>query len=233
MNDAAPRYAIYFAPAATSPLWRFGSAVLGYDAETGAEVDFPPAMARAWPNWPTLTAEPRKYGLHATLKAPFRLRDGATETDLLAATKAFAQITHGCALQGLAVETIGRFVALIPVGDIALLQELAGRTVNAFEDLRAPLSDFDRARRLNSSLTPAQIANLDRYGYPYVHDEFRFHITLTGSLPAELMTDVPRQLAASFAEVVPQGPVAIDTLSIFRQDRSDARFRIIARTSLR
>ena len=35
MADQAPRYAVYFVPAADSDLYRFGSAVLQYDGYTG------------------------------------------------------------------------------------------------------------------------------------------------------------------------------------------------------
>ena len=232
MSDTGPRYAIYFAPDATLPLWRFGSAVLGYDADTGEDVDILPALNRAWPNWSQLTAEPRKYGFHATLKAPFRLRSGATEAQVLAVAKASAQQTHGCALQGLSVATLGRFVALVPVGDVAPLQALAARVDDAFEDLRAPLSEADRSRRLKSSLTRAQTYYLDTYGYPYVHDEFRFHMTLTGGLPAEMLPAVRSRLASLYAGIADTGPITVGSLTVFRQDHSAQRFRIIARLAL-
>ena len=71
-----PRYAVYYAPAADSALWRFGSATLGYDALTGEDLPFavPPGCDLAL--WPAFTEEPRRYGFHATLKAPFELADG-------------------------------------------------------------------------------------------------------------------------------------------------------------
>jgi putative phosphonate metabolism protein len=232
MSDTGPRYAIYFAPDATLPLWRFGSAVLGYDADTGEDVDIPPALKSAWPNWSQLTAEPRKYGFHATLKAPFRLRDGGSEADLLAVANTFGQATHRCELQGLTVATLGRFVALVPFGNTDRLQLLAAQVVDAFEALRAPLSDSDRARRLKSSLTRAQTYYLDTYGYPYVHDEFRFHMTLTAGLPAEMLANAQLRLTDLYAEVAGAGPVNVGGMALFRQDNAGARFRIIARLPL-
>ena len=232
MNDTGPRYAIYFAPDAASPLWRFGSAVLGYDAEKGSDTAFPPALSNAWPKWSQLTAEPRKYGFHATLKAPFRLRGQASEADVLAAAKTFAQANQGCALQALQVATLGRFVALVPAGTVAPLQALASKVVDAFEIIRAPLSEADPVRRLKSSLTRAQTYYLDTYGYPYVHDEFRFHMTLTGGLPAEMLANVRSTLAELYAEFASTEPITIGNLAVFRQDHSGARFRIIARLPL-
>lgn len=232
MTAETPRYAIYFAPAAATPLWRFGSSVLGYDAASGDDTSFHWSLASAWSNWPTLTAEPRRYGFHATLKAPFRLRDGMTASGLLTAAQAIASSTPSCELQGLEVAALGRFVALVPLGPVEAVRALAARVVDAFDEWRAPMSNADRERRLVLGLTPAQAAYLDAYGYPYVHDEFRFHMTLTGRLPVDLLPRVRERLSASFAEAVPPGPVAIDAISIFRQDHTDARFRVIARLPL-
>ena len=68
-----PRYAIYYAPAPGSGLDRFGAALLGYDAFTGKDLPFPEDILQAAPDWRGLTGDPRKYGFHATLKAPLSL----------------------------------------------------------------------------------------------------------------------------------------------------------------
>ena len=65
-----------------------------------------------------------------------------------------------------------------------------------------------------------------------MHDEFRFHLTLTGGLPSEMLANVEKRLAELYKETVTEGPVAIDSLMLFRQDHSAARFRIIARAKL-
>jgi putative phosphonate metabolism protein len=232
MSENGPRYAIYFAPDAASPLWQFGCSVLGTDAETGGDVPFAPTLESLWPDWAALTSEPRRYGFHATLKAPFRLRDGIGKTDLIDAVSRFAADQKRVELSGLRMATIGRFVALVPVGDVSRLQALAARVVDTFEHLRAPLSDADRARRLKSPLTRAQTYYLDKYGYPYVHDEFRFHMTLTGGLAKETLPAVQTQLAELFTAAVPEGAVTVGGLAVFRQDHSGARFRIVARVPL-
>lgn len=222
-----PRYAVYYAPAADSPLWRFGSATLGYDAYAGKDVAFAVPRGCDAASWPQLTAEPRRYGFHATLKAPFELADGRSEGQL----RAFAhQIAAGLApvpLSGLAVTALGRFVALTPAAPSDALQKLAFDIVQAFEPFRAPLSPADRERRLKSPLTPAERACLEAYGYPYVGDAFRFHMTLTGSLPPEELDGAKAALARAYAETVPAGPVAIDRMVLFRQDDRDSRFRVL------
>ncbi|MCO5089718.1 DUF1045 domain-containing protein [Bosea sp. (in: a-proteobacteria)] len=222
-----PRYAVYYAPAADSALWRFGSAVLGYDASTGEDVPFlvPPGCDPA--TWPELTQEPRRYGFHATLKAPFELAEGRSEDELLSFARNHAAGLEGVALAGLSVTALGSFVALTPSAPGADLQRFAFALVRAFEPFRAPLAEADRARRLASPLTPAQHAYLDAYGYPYVGDAFRFHMTLTGSLPDGRIAPVRQALAAASAAALPAGPVRLDRFALFRQDDRKSRFRLL------
>jgi putative phosphonate metabolism protein len=224
------RYAVYFAPAAGSALHRFGAAVIGYDADTGRDLaQLAPAGVA---DWPAATAEPRRYGFHATLKAPFRLAAGLDAPDLVAAVAAFAAERAPVRLAGLAVAAIGPFCALTPLGDVTALQRLASDVVLAFEPFRAALTEADRARRLQSPLTPRQIGYLDTFGYPYVHEDFRFHMTLTGPLHVDLRDRVRDGLATLHAEAVPAGPVVVDQLAVFRQATPAERFRIVFRAAL-
>ena len=77
-----PRYAIYYVPAANDPLYRLGARTIGYDGFTGSALEFPDAVGRRFPDWTEATTDPRKYGFHATLKAPFALAPGQTEAGL-------------------------------------------------------------------------------------------------------------------------------------------------------
>ena len=72
-----PRYAIYYVPDADSALSRFGAEILGYDPFTGNDVLVPGDLIMQAPDWPALIKDPRKYGFHATLKAPFPLAPGS------------------------------------------------------------------------------------------------------------------------------------------------------------
>jgi putative phosphonate metabolism protein len=224
---SGPRYALYYAPASDSALWRFGSATLGYDAVTGEDVAFaaPPGCDAA--SWPELTAEPRRYGFHATLKAPFELANGRSESALRAFAHNVAAGHAGVALDRLAVNALGPFIALTPAAPSEALQRLAFALVQAFEPFRAQLSEADLARRLKSPLTPAHRAYLEAYGYPYVGDAFRFHMTLTGSLPPDAIAPVKQALAAAHAKAVPPEPVAIDRIALFRQQTRESRFRLL------
>lgn len=227
MTGPTPRYALYYAPAADSALWRFGSATLGYDAITGADLDFaiPPACERH--DWRELTAEPRRYGFHATLKAPFELANGRNEAALRAFARNYVAGRPPVRLAGLSVNALGRFIALTPSEPSEALQRFAFDIVQAFEPFRAPLSEADLARRLQSPLTPAHRAYLEAYGYPYVGDAFRFHMTLTGSLPDSEVAPVKAALAEAHAQAVPTGPVLIDRVAIFRQENRGSRFMLL------
>lgn len=222
-----PRYAVYYAPAAESALWGFGSATLGYDALTGEDLPFavPPGCDPTL--WPGFTEEPRRYGFHATLKAPFELADGRSEEQLRAFARNHAAGLDAVELAGLSVTALGSFVALTPSEASEALQRFAFAIVQAFELFRAPMSEVDKARRLKNPLTPAQHAYLEAYGYPYVGDAFRFHMTLTGSLPGEQTGPVKQALDTAYAAALPAGPVRIDRFALFRQDDRAGRFRLL------
>lgn len=221
------RYAIFYAPAADTPLWRFGSGVIGYDAATGAD---PGARPLPIANWHALTEEPRRYGFHATLKAPFSLREGGGEDDLLAHAAAFARSRAAFPMPRLHVAQLGSFIALVPVQPATELDALAGACVRAFEPLRAPLSEADLARRLKSPLSERQSDHLHAWGYPHVFEDFRFHMTLSGPLPAALHAPARAALAELYGDIVP--PPAVDAVCVFKQADRAGRFRILARFDL-
>jgi putative phosphonate metabolism protein len=223
------RYAVYFAPDPSTPLWRFGSETIGYDAASGADVAQIPPTAASAAEWRAWTAPPRRYGFHATLVAPFYLQDGRSEQELAAAMAAFASRTAPF-VRELAVDLLGPFAALVPSTEAVDLSRLAGECVTAFDPYRAPLGPEDRARRLAQPLTPRQAGYLDRYGYPYVFEEFRFHMSLTGPLPADRSEAVRAELARRYRRI--EGPVAISALTLFRQEERSSRFRIVARHPL-
>jgi putative phosphonate metabolism protein len=227
-----PRYAIYFVPAPGTDLDRFGAHLLGYDAFTGMDLPFPDGMLLTEPDWRELTEDPRKYGFHATLKAPLSLASGKTEAELLAACDAFASTPRRIPLIGPVVGSISGFVAVIPAEPPPDLIRLAADCVSAFETFRAPLTAEDRARRNPSQLTPRQCDHLDRWGYPYVMEEFRFHMTLTGRLDAERREPILTMLRNSFS-AIGLDRLAIDRIAVFRQENAASRFRVLNHWKLR
>jgi hypothetical protein len=192
MRAVLPRYAIYFTPPPGSPLALFGAGVLGYDSWTGVDVAQLVLKEISSEEFAAATLAPRKYGFHATLMAPFYLKSG-TENDLRDALGRFCDERTPIQLGSLQIGVLGDFVALAPPTAVPEVDELARCCVTFFDAFRAPLGSDDLARRDNGRLTGRQNENLVRWGYPYVFDDFRFHMSLTGPLPA---ADRERFLAA-------------------------------------
>lgn len=202
------RYAIYWLP--DGELGTLGASWLGWDARDGQAyvpmVDAPSARA---------------YGFHATLKPPFRLAEGTDEAGLRARARGVAADIRPVDLGALDVEMLGDFLALRPerTGGIAAV---AGRLVEALDGFRAPATGAELARRRASGLSAAQEENLQRWGYPYVFDEFRPHLTLSGN---DADPDLAARARAHFREVTGT-PTRLCTVSLVGQ-AADGRFHLI------
>jgi putative phosphonate metabolism protein len=215
------RYAIYYAPARGSLLHRLGSSWLGRDAYTGEELEQPDIAGIK-----TITPEPARYGLHATLKAPFRLKDGVHASTVQEAVAALSLVQSSVKVSNLLLTAENGFLALVPHKTQAALYHLAERCVRELDQYRAPLTSTEIARRQNGGLTPQQNQHLLAFGYPYVLDEFKFHITLTNQLPAEKINWLMSRAQQYFAPVIGQSLI-LDNLSIFEETESSMPMTII------
>jgi hypothetical protein len=222
-----PRYAVYFVPSAESDLYRFGSAVIGYDCYCGADIPRLGDLESNVPDWGEVTREPRTYGFHATLKAPFRLVASAGERDLRAQLDRLAAQFVVAPVFTPRVSLLGRFVAIVPDRLPGLLADLANACVEEFEPLRAPLTPEERQRRVAAGLDPRQIASLDRWGYPYVFSDFRFHMTLTGALGADRGGDIQARLSSLFDKATGGKAIVVDRLALLRQHAPGDRFEVM------
>jgi putative phosphonate metabolism protein len=222
------RYAIYYAPATRSAWWQFGSEWLGRDA--AADVAMAPPRLPEFESGQIsrITTAPRQYGFHATLKAPFRLGPGCTPYDLYRQAAVLATSQEPFRLPALELTVLDGFVALRPVGHVPGLSGLAAQCVLAFDNLRAAVSRAERERRRAQGLTGRQEELLAEWGYPYVFDEFRFHLTLTGRLAREEQSRVIKALAPRVAELNAEPPM-VDALSIFVQPGAPAPFHVARR----
>ena len=230
MQGSSPRYAIYFTPRPSTPLALFGASVLGYDSfsgESDTRMDLKGIAAAALE---AATGAPRKYGFHATLAAPLYLDDKHTEASLLEALDTFCEKCGPAFLGSLHVNTLGDFIALTPDGAPSV-DELARQCVTFFDAFRAPLGSDDIARRSNGRLTPRQRAHLMRWGYPYVFEDFRFHMTLTGSLDPDEKSHFLTALTDAFAPLAGQ-TYDVDAVSLMRQADSHSCFEVMARKDL-
>lgn len=219
------RYAIYHTP--RGDLADFGARWLGWDMEQAVVRDHPVVAGL---DVGSLTETPRKYGLHATVKPPFRLADGCTVDVLKQRVADLCAGLPAVALEGLELSAIGRFLALTPVGETASLGDLAGQVVRELDRFRAPPSEAELARRRQADLTPAQERNLRDWGYPYVMDAFRFHITLTGKLDEDMLARTRAALEPRLAPIL-LSPFRVDSLTLAGQ-RADGMFVTLHRYAL-
>jgi putative phosphonate metabolism protein len=222
------RYAIYWAPEAGG-FADLTAAWLGWDAACGLRVPHP-VLAGLPRTAAELTDTPRKYGFHGTVKPPFRLAPGQTAAGLQRAAADLCATLRPVTLAGLSLHSLGGFVALTPDGDQGPLASLAARVVEALDPFRAPPDDAEIARRKPERLTDRQRGHLARWGYPYVMEDFLFHLTLTGDLPAAEAAQVAAVLGPVLQPVLPR-PFLVDSLCLFGQG-DDGMFRLVHRYAL-
>jgi hypothetical protein len=160
------------------------------------------------------------------------LSPGKTETELLAACESFAGKPRPIPVITPVVGSISGFIAVVPAAPSPELERLAEDCTSEFDSFRTRLTPEDRARRNPSDLAPRQREYLDHWGYPYVMEEFRFHMTLTGWLAAERREPILAMLRNSFSAVGLK-TLAIDRIAVFRQENANSRFRIVKDWQLR
>lgn len=231
--DGYDRYAIYWAPE-PGPLSALAAGWLGWDPVAGVRPASPAVGPLPRPV-EAITRTPRRYGFHGTIKPPFRLVPGQDAGRLHAATEALCARLAPVTLPGLSLNRLGGFLALTPEGDTTALAALAAEVVAGLDPFRAPPDAAEIARRRPDLLTERQRANLDRWGYPYVMEEFRFHLTLSGELDDITARAAETVLRPLLAPVLPR-PFRVDSLCLFGQvpaERTDAgMFRLLHRYSL-
>ncbi|KIC41600.1 phosphonate metabolism protein [Ruegeria sp. ANG-R] len=217
------RFAIYYVPP-EGPLEQFGAHWLGWDVVRGREAPQPDL-----PDLDDVTMTPRKYGFHGTLKPPFRMTEDLTIEDLTVAVFELASRLAPASCNGLTLTTLGRFLALTPTGDVEGLRGVAAACVRDLDAFRAPPNEAELVRRRSARLSPRQDALLTEWGYPYVMDEFRFHMTLTGRLPKG---DIPAWTEAVQYHLpsLPE-PFVMDQIALCGE-RADGRFELLHRYAL-
>jgi hypothetical protein len=229
------RYAIYYAPEVDSPLDSFGRSWLGSgaSADSGPQVEcqLPDVTDLAPSEVAAVISAVAHYGFHGTLKAPFFLRSPDLEPALFEEIKAFANGRRPFCLPPLKLGRMNRFLALMPETACTPLDDLAEACVRHFDPYRKTASAAELARRRVAALSARQEAHLVRWGYPYVLDEFRFHLTLAGPLNGDdTATKLVRAIDACLAAVeVDLDAVEVRSICLFIQERQDLPFRCHSR----
>lgn len=219
------RYAIYYAPQ-DGAFADAAAAWLGWDLARGRAVRQPSAP----PELPQLTQPPRKYGFHGTIKPPFRLAAGVSFADLDAGAASLAASLPAAQTDGLVLRMIEGFLALVPQGDTQALGDVAGDVVRALDAYRAPLTQAETARRRPDQLTQRQRELLAIYVYPYVMEEFQFHLTLSAPLNATQAATMQDAALAHFGALLPR-PFVLQDLCLCGEDEA-GQFHLINRYPL-
>lgn len=220
------RYGIFVVP--EGAFYRIGASWLGWDSVKGIPVEHPKVNGLARPV-AEITSAPRNYGFHGTIKPPFRLAAGKTETALRTATAALCKRLAPVEIPAMTLRRLGGFAAIMPAEPSADLAHLAAEVVAELDAFRATPTETEIAKRRKARLSARQTALLAQWGYPYVMEEFRFHLTLTGGLGADA-GGISDRLSTLFTPVMPT-PFRIDSLCIVGEDAA-GRFHVLNRNTL-
>jgi len=209
------RYAIYYAPEPATALADFGRRWLD---ELG------PACC------PDAIVDPRRYGFHATLKAPFRLAPGRDGGKLETAMAEFARRKMPFSAPTLRLAELDGFLALRPAASTRMLGALAEDCLRSFDHFRAPAS-VDELRRRGAGLDLRQAELLACWGYPYVLDQYRFHLTLTGRLDENTRGRL-RTVLEPLTAILADQPLAVESICLFVQPTTEEAFQLRRRFPL-
>ncbi len=216
--QTAPRYAIYYAPEPDSALDTFGQTWLGLRGADALAAAIGRTSEVSAARIAEFTANQRRYAFHGTLKPPFELNVANTAEGLLAAARVFARSRGPIELPPLELAVIGKFIALTPVAESAALERLAAACVRAFEGFRTPLSKQQEEDYKLNKLTVHQEQMLEHWGYPYVMEEFRFHISLTDRIDDDRERKAVMGLLTKLAQPIVGQPLRIRDLVVFGQN---------------
>lgn len=225
----APRYAIYYAPDIGSALDTFGHTWLGLRGREALAAAVGTSSKVSLDRIDQLTDSPRRYGFHGTLKPPFELNPANRAAGLIEAAHVFARSRAPIQLPPLELAVIGKFIALTPIAESAALERLAAACVRAFEGFRTPLNRQQEEDYKLNKLTVHQEQMLEHWGYPYVMEEFRFHISLTDRIDDDAERDAVMDLLATLAAPVLGEPILIRDLVVFAQDALGQPMKAIER----
>ena len=194
------RYAIYYVPS-NNLFYKLGSSWLGWDTISGQPASQPETDSAV--NIQKITEAPRKYGLHATIKAPFRLGNNVNALELERQLEILCGSIKPIEFK-LKLSELSGFFALTPTVKNTEIRNLHAKVVRKLDYFRAQPTKEEIIKRRENQLTSEQDQNLIKWGYPYIFEDFYFHITLTGKIPEDLRNKVKDEIENFFQPVLQQ-----------------------------
>ena len=223
------RYAIYYVPSQDSLLGQFGHSWFGYGAEAGfvprGDFELDDGFLEL------ITQVPKRYGLHATLKAPFSIAEGQTLEGIIENLEKFSSNRKRFSLGQLKYGIHHGFLALVSDNNFRINQ-FASQCVLGFEEFRAPLTMKERTRRLEKPMTDHQRLMLEEHGYPYVLSEFHFHITLTSNLVNDQDQQMLLSVLKPYLDEICSTPTELDSIALVGDPGNGQHFELIKRFPL-
>jgi hypothetical protein len=227
MEKNYKRYAIYYVPSENSELDLFGKCWLGWDPYKGVETTKSDlSKLPSFKKFSSLVLTPKQYGFHGTIKAPFKLKNEYTYNDLENKVREISKQIHSFYFDQLIIKKLGNFIGLIPTNNLKV-NAVSNKFVEELDYLRDELSESEIKKRKPHKLTSNQKQMLFKWGYPYVFDEFKFHLTLTSKLNVVEIDDVLRSLQ-NILKQVNLNKISFNNICIFGQ-KSDEKFYFVQR----
>ncbi|NCX92047.1 MAG: DUF1045 domain-containing protein [Rhodobacteraceae bacterium] len=220
------RYAVYYTPQ-DDLFYNLGSSWLGWDTILGQPVSQPEVNNDI--NIEKITETPRKYGLHATIKAPFRLADGLSASELARQLRTLCLSLKPIEFS-LEVSELNGFFAFTPTVKNTELRKLHSKVVRELDYFRAQPTKEEIIKRRENQLTSEQDQNLIKWGYPYIFEDFYFHITLTGKIPEDFRNKVKDEIENFFQPVLQQ-KINLSELALVGEAK-DGNFYVIRQMPL-
>jgi putative phosphonate metabolism protein len=223
------RYAIYFAPEEGSSLDTFGQTWLGRDTR-GCKTLTQPRLAGVSPQrLLDIVSAPALYGFHGTLKPPFFLSKPVLEIRLFQDIARFASEEIPFFLPKLHLVQMGSFLALMPAESCPALNRLANQCVRRFDFYRRPASIAEKNRRRKAGLNVNQEQYLQQWGYPYVMDEYRFHLTLTGPMTNPILAGNVKKALSGLLSEIELDAIRFESICLFVQEQEGRPFLLHSR----
>lgn len=228
----AYRYAVYFAPNVEQQWWAHANQWLGRCAVSQQMNTQPLVTGVSVERFAELTDHPRRYGFHATMRAPFVLASQYQPSELIDRVNALCQVVKPFVLPRLQVTLLDQFLALVPERHVAQVTLLEEQCVKELNDYAEPLGSDELSRRRLAGLSSQEDALLLRWGYPYVLERFRFHCSLTGSLAKASHQEVLALTQAAHQHFDQLPPCVFDSLAIFVEPTRGADFVMLQQCPL-
>lgn len=221
------RFAIYYLQPPGHQLHTLASHWLGYDIHQGKIID----QAESLPEYLRLhqnqAGSAALYGFHGTLKAPFRLSERYDVSQLVQGLDQFAAENKAFHCSALRLTSLGHFLALAPEKACSAMNRLADDCVKRFDPFRAPMSEQEYQKRKPHLLDQRQRDLLEQWGYPYVLEEYRFHMTLSTQLEQKKLDELQIALQEYLAPAL-ENDIHVDRLYLCCQPAQDENFVVIS-----